>query len=323
MLIQAPKRVYRNWVADSSQWNAYRPRSGDIVIATYPKSGTTWMQQIVSLLIFQSPEPRPISEIAPWFDRRELDTTPVAVMNRLDQQTHRRFIKSHAPFDGMPIYDEVRYIHVARDGRDACLSYHNHCRAFGDHALARLDKLGLADETLARLYPRAPEDPRAFFRRWMSEGLNGDKDGMPFGSWFGFESTYWDQRHRANLLMVHYRDLKADLEGEMRRIAMFLDIHVAEHLWPTLIEAASFETMKRHGNQLQTTIARALIGGAETFFHKGENDRWRGILTDDDLATYEARTRLELEPECGQWLQAGSLAVSASSVAESRNGRVA
>ena len=307
MLIQAPRRIYRSWVADSRQWNDYRPRSDDIVIATYPKSGTTWMQQIVSLLIFQSPEPRPVSEIAPWFDRRELEDTPDTVMSRLDQQTHRRFIKSHVPFDGMPIHDEVKYIHVARDGRDACLSYHNHCRAFGEHALARLDKLGFADATLVRPYPRAPEDPREFFLRWMNEGLDGDPDGMPFGSWFNFERTYWAERHRSNLLMVHYRDLKADLLGEIRRIAGFLDISVPERLWPSLLRAASFEEMKRHGNQLQTTIARALIGGAETFFHKGENDRWRGVLKADDLVAFETKVRERLEPECSAWLKAGRL----------------
>ena len=319
MLIQPATRVYRSWVADSRQWNAYRPRTGDIVIATYPKSGTTWMQQIVSLLVFQSPEPRPISEIAPWFDRRELDDTPASAMSRLDLQTHRRFIKSHVPFDGMPIHDDVKYIHVARDGRDVCLSYHNHCRAFGERALERLDKLGLADESLARPYPRAPENPRDFYQRWMSEGLNGDPDGMPFGSWFGFERTYWAERQRANLLMVHYRDLKADLHGEMRRIAEFLEIAVPERLWPTLLRAASFEEMKRHGNQLQTTVARALIGGAATFFHKGENNRWRGVLTGDDLAAFEARARERLEPECAAWLQAGRAGLAGSAVDESSN----
>ena len=39
---------------------------------------------------------------------------------------------------------------------------------------------------------------------------------------------------RPNLLMVHYADMKADLEGEMRRVAGFLEIEVPERLWPGL-----------------------------------------------------------------------------------------
>ena len=244
MLTQSPTRIYRNWVADSRRWDAYRPRAGDIVIATYPKSGTTWMQQIVSLLIFQTPEPRPISEIAPWFDRREEKVSADDLMRSLDAQTHRRFLKSHVPFDGMPIHDEVRYIHVARDGRDACLSYHNHNRAYGAPLLAALDETGRNDDTLAKPFPRAPEDPREFFLRWLNEGLDGETDGMPFGSWFGFEQTYWAARHRPNLLMVHYRDLKADLAGEMRRIAAFLLIPVPQDLWPTLTRPLRVFTRK-------------------------------------------------------------------------------
>lgn len=307
MLIRSPTRVYRNWVSDSRRWDHYRPRTGDIVIATYPKSGTTWMQQIVSLLIFQSPEPRPIADIAPWLDRRELEYRADTIMRRLDAQTHRRFLKAHVPFDGLPIHDEVKYIHVARDGRDACLSYHNHCLAFNEPNLARLDRLGLEDELLARPYPRAPADARDFFLRWMNEGVNGEPDGMPFGSWFNHERTWWAERHRPNLLMVHYRDLKKDLAGEMRRITGFLGIAVPEPLWPDLVAAASFEAMKRDGNQLQTTIARNLIGGADTFFQKGENERWRGVLTAQDSTDFEARGREVFEPDCAAWLRTGRL----------------
>ncbi len=307
MLVRSPTRTYRSWVADSRRWNGYRPRAGDVVIATYPKSGTTWMQQIVSLLIFQSPQPRPVGDIGPWFDRRDMENLPEALMRQLDSQTHRRFIKSHVPFDGMPIYDDVKYIHVARDGRDACLSYHNHCRAIGAQALARLDEVGLADETLARPYPRAPEDPRDFFLRWMAEGVSGEPDGVPFVSWFNFEGTWWAERHRANVLMVHYRDLKADLHGEMQRIAAFLGITVPQYLWPVLVDAATFANMRLHADELHPYIARVMTGGAQTFFHKGENERWHGVLTADDIAAFEARERERFEPECATWLHYGRL----------------
>src|SRR5215217_3232741 len=60
---QPAQRVYRTWVVDSTRWDRYRPRPEDVVIATYPKCGTTWMQRIVDLLVFQTPEPRSMSSV--------------------------------------------------------------------------------------------------------------------------------------------------------------------------------------------------------------------------------------------------------------------
>lgn len=302
---QPARRVYRTWMSDSQRWNAYGPRSGDIVVATYPKCGTTWMQQIVGLLVFQSPEPRPIGDIGAWVDRR-LDPLE-DIMQRFEAQKHRRFLKSHLPFDGMPIYDDVRYIHVARDGRDACLSYHNHITRFREETLRALDAIGVADELLGRAYPRISKDPRTYFNIWMSEGVAGASDGLPSLSYFDFEGTYWEARQNPNLLMVHYRDLKADLDGEMRRIAGFLDITVDETIWPSLIEAATFGEMRKEGARLIPRALKLFAGGSVDFFQKGENDRWRGVLTEEDLELYERTVAKRLSPGCARWLRHGRL----------------
>ena len=298
-------QVYRTWISDSRRWDAYRPRTGDVVIATYPKCGTTWMQQIVSLLIFQDTEPRPIGEIGAWVDRR-LDPIE-AIMARFEAQTHRRFLKSHMPFDGMPIYDHVRYIHVARDGRDACLSFHNQVTRFRGETLRQLDAAGLADEWIGRPFPEIPAEPRDFFRMWLNQGVAGAEDGSPQLSYFDFERTYWASRHRSNLLMVHYRDLKADLAGEIRRVAGFLDIAVPDSLWPSLVEAASFAEMRRHGTTLMPRVMKLFSGGPADFFQKGENDRWRGVLDEEDLAAYERKVEKRLLPTCATWLRYGRL----------------
>ena len=125
MRVRPASRVYRTWGFDSRRWDGFVPRDGDIVIATYPKCGTTWMQRIVGLLVFQDPAPVAVMDVSVWIDRR-FGATPAEALARVEAQTHRRFLKSHLPADGLPLHDEVRYIHVARDGREVCLSFHNH-----------------------------------------------------------------------------------------------------------------------------------------------------------------------------------------------------
>jgi aryl sulfotransferase len=109
------------------------------------------------------------------------------------------------------------------------------------------------------------------------------------------------------LLLVHYNDLKTDLSGEMKRIADFLTINIPDDLWPQLVEAASFDAMKRDGGTLLAGIERAFRNGHETFLHSGTNNRWRGILTDADLDLYEKRVNAELSPSLVRWLEVGRL----------------
>lgn len=305
MLTHAPKEVWRTWIVDSRRWDTYKPRPGDVVVATAPKVGTTWTQQIVSLLIFQSAEPRAIQEVSPWIDvRLRMPVEPL--MEMIEAQTHRRSLKSHLPFDAMPIYDEVKYIHVARDGRDACMSFLNHTSAYTDGMWELADKAGLEDETIGRTAPRPPKAAREFYHYWMSNG--GDQaDRFTADDFFHLERSYWEHRHDANVLLVHYNDLKADLSGEMARIAAFLDIETPPALWPSLVEAATFETMKSNGAALLPEIDRAFKGGHDTFLNKGSNDRWRDVLTGEDVDLYKDRAAKELSPALSAWLEHGRL----------------
>lgn len=304
MAYRAPDREVRSWTTDSRRWAGYKPRASDIVIATSPKCGTTWMQQIVSLLVFQSAEPRALHEISAWLDMRVRPLDPMLAM--IEVQTHRRFLKSHLPFDALPIYDEVKYIHVARQGLDAFMSWHNHTSHYTPAVLAVEDTVGMEDETIARPRPRTSSDPREFFQVWMTEGPWARlADDYPASSYFDIERSWWAARTRSNVLMVHYNDLKSDLGGTMRRIARYLDVSVDEVLWPTLIEAAGFDFMREHGTELMPTAAQAWDKGSETFLNKGTNGRWRDVLTADDVARYEARAERELPPALAAWLAHG------------------
>ena len=99
--------------------------------------------------------------------------------------------------------------------------------------------------------------------------------------------------------------MKADLSGEMRRISTFLGIPVNEAIWPNLVEAATFDSMKQHGAKILAKLEHLFRGGHETFLHQGTNERWRDVLTEADLALYEKHARSALSPRPFNWLRNG------------------
>ena len=290
----------RSRVFDSERWSAYRPRPDDIVIATYSKCGTTWMQHIVGMLVRQSAEPANLAELSVWPDARFLAPLDVT-WAMAEEQRHRRFFKSHLPLTALPFYDGVRYIHVARDGRDAAMSLHNHLSNFTAGALALFDQINLADPKFGSPFPRVGADTRAFFHEWVS---NDDFILTPEQSYFAVESSYWAERARENILLVHYNDLKCDLAGEIRRIATFLGIDLPGALLGEIADAAGFEAMKRHGETIMPYAQAIWDGGAQRFLHKGTNGRWHDVVAPEDLAHYDRRAR-ELPPALARWLQDG------------------
>jgi aryl sulfotransferase len=92
-------RELHNHHFDSTIWNDLQVRDDDIIIATYAKSGTTWMQQIVAQMLF-GPDPElEVAEMSPWLDLR---IPPKAVkLTMVEAQTRRRFLKTHLPLDAL------------------------------------------------------------------------------------------------------------------------------------------------------------------------------------------------------------------------------
>jgi aryl sulfotransferase len=289
---------------DSRRWDGYVARSDDIIVATYPKCGTTWTQRIVDLLIFQSPAPRQFSAASPWLDATFF--APIETdLATIEAQTHRRFVKSHMPLDAIPVYEGVKVIHTARDGRDACMSMHNHMLGFVPMMGARIAAQAVAQGAPPPARLQTPEDPRDFFLQWMTTAEAGASDPAGELPFCEFEQTYWARRREPWLLMIHFNDLKADLVGEMRRIAAFLQIQTPEPLLAELADAARFETMKRQGEEMLPNLRNVFDNGHERFLNKGENGRWKDILTEGDLARYDALIRQRLAPAHAAWIEGG------------------
>jgi aryl sulfotransferase len=296
------KHLYQNAFFDTLRWNFFQVRDDDIVVATSYKAGTTWMQGIVANLVFSGQKlPAPLHDLSPWLDHRIVPLE--VVLTGLEQQKHRRFIKTHLPLDGLPYDRRLKYIYVARDARDVFMSFWNHYRNFTDMALA------LHNMTPGRVgpdLPPCPEDPHELWRGWMTRGwFEWETEGYPWWSNLHHVQSWWDYRHLPNILFVHYADLLADLEGGIRRVARFLDINVPESVMAAIVRNCTLAEMRASAEE-DFRFNLAFKGGAKTFFNKGTNGRWREILSEEELALYDAAAKRELTPECRRWLENGA-----------------
>ena len=116
MVLPAKTRELHNHHFDSTIWNDFAFRPDDIIISTYAKSGTTWMQQIIGQMLFNGDPELEVAEMSPWLDLR---VPPKDVkLPAVEAQTHRRFLKTHLPVDALLFSPEAKYIYIGRDGRD-------------------------------------------------------------------------------------------------------------------------------------------------------------------------------------------------------------
>src|SRR5688572_3570285 len=127
---------------DSTIWNDFQFRDDDIIISTYAKSGTTWMQQIIAQLLYGPDPDLEVAEMSPWLDIR---VPPKAVkLPVVEAQTHRRFIKTHLPVDALVFSPKAKYIYIGRDGRDVLWSFYNHHVNANETWYSALNEIGRA-----------------------------------------------------------------------------------------------------------------------------------------------------------------------------------
>ena len=280
---------------DGDRWRQLQFRTGDIVISTRSKSGTTWMQMICALLIFQSPDlPAPLSALSPWLDRT---TEPIdSVVGRLEAQQHRRFIKTHTPLDGIPVDPRATYIVVGRHPLDMAVSLYHQGNNIDRRRLRQLTGQPESGEA---------EPARPDLHSWLLRWINSDSspaeqlDGIRGVLWHITDA--WKRGDQPNIVLVHYEDLSSDLEDQMRRLADRLGIPIPEPRWPELVRAATFDSMRDHVDQL-TPNTGGILKDNKAFFRRGRSGAGAETLTSQEMEHYYQRTADLAPSDVLQWL---------------------
>jgi hypothetical protein len=299
--VTQPAVRYRTFIMDSARWEDVPLHDGDIIISAPAKCGTTWMQTICALLIFQTSQlPRPLDELSIWVDMLLRSREDLA--SAVTGMRHRRFLKTHTPLDGLPFDERVTYVCVGRDPRDTAISWDNHVANCDFEVLRGLRVAAVGTEGLDRLpAPGAPpESPRDRFWAW------ADTDDLVIGlpAMLRHLTGFWQVRDRPNVVLVHYDDLKADLAGQMRRLAGRLGLDVPERRWPELVRAAGFDSMRGNATQLAPDVKT--WRDPDRFFHRGTSGQWRDLLDADDLRRYADRVAAIADPDLAAWAHQGA-----------------
>ena len=170
-------REFHSHHFDSTIWNDFEFRDDDIIIATYAKAGTTWVQQIIAQLLFDGAEGLETAEMSPWMDLR---IPPKDVkLPIVAAQTHRRFLKTHLPIDALVFSGQAKYVYIGRDGRDVLWSMYNH------HANANEVWYDALNNSPGRVGPPIEEPPETvtqYYHDWLNRDGHKESEPLPMSS---------------------------------------------------------------------------------------------------------------------------------------------
>ncbi len=279
-------------VEDSRRWEHVALRPDDIVIATPPKSGTTWTQGIVRSLQWpRGDAPADRGPLSVWPDLR---STPLEEMLvKVEALPGRRQLKAHLPATALPWSESIRYIAVFRNPGDTLASWSNHRAAMFPDRVAMLNDAAEDDlPPLREAYDG--EDYEYLFEEWTR-----------YWSPFEYLAGWWPRRVDNNVLLVHYADLYANLEAGMRRLADFLEFEVPEECWRDMVERCSLDSMREAARVSAPGLNISFQHGADSFFYKGGLGRGAELLPTHITARIEQEYET-LEPEAAAWLNLGS-----------------
>lgn len=243
------------------------PRETDVFIVTYPKSGTTWMQQILFQIVSGgSMEFGEICEVVPWIEHAHY------LGQDIESMSHPRIFKTHFDYASVP-KGRCRYIYILRDGRDVAVSFYYFLK-------------GMTTE----------ECPfRDFFMDFFMAGKSQS------GSWFAHVKEWWRHREEENVLILTYESMKEDLAGAVATVAKFCGFNLSRELSRLVVERSDFQFMKQHERQFDDhfvrdrVVANAGIGTWATKVRQGNRGSHRGLFGPDLDVIFEAEFERQME----------------------------
>lgn len=226
-------------------------KDGDVFVVTYPRSGTTWTEQMVHLLVNNGVQgEQRITDAVPWLET--LPHRPNGMHEFLKTLPPRRLFTSHLPYPLMPPRNNTtaKVVYVARNPKDVATSTYFHNQSKGGYE-------GTWDE---------------HFQLFLTSDVG-------CGPYFDHVLPWWEaSQHDKNILFLKYEDMKNDHAGNVARIASFLDLQADSQLIDKVVALSSFKSMSSGESTNFNWIPQR--EGVPTHFRKGDIGDWRNQFTE-------------------------------------------
>jgi len=264
----------------------FRLDKADIIVASFPKSGTTWTQEIVVQLLSccssgnvcgQDERIRTLEETFPFLEAHWTNIDDVQKM------PSPKLIKTHLPYSKLPqnaISGKAKVIYVARNPKDIVVSYYFFSKLF-----KFVNFKGNLDDAFIRFV----------------------QGKVMFGPWLDHVLSYWQHKMDHNLLFLTYEELHENLKGAVERIADFIGCSpLSSHQMETVMHETSFQVMKRNPKTNKTLLNELEIFNPDNgdFMRKGVVGDWKNYLTSEMNDVIEKTCLDPLDPVLRQRLSA-------------------
>lgn len=237
-------------------WGVPNPRNSDIYLVSYPKSGNTWMRYLMAYAIWPELAEVDLVEMAAYMPSFGLkhDSDMMLNPNSPCNQLNHRIIKEHATYSGIAKQQVKNAIYIARDGRDAIVSYWHYC-----------NQRDGTDIPFSSFIELSSIHPRLSFGPW-KEHVQG-----------------WIEAPLDSKLILRYEDMLVDTAGCLRRALVFAEIDTTNAVIARAVERASFDSMRKLEKTKGLNLDR--LQNVE-FVRKGISGSWGDTFGAGDLERF-------------------------------------
>ncbi|KFM75523.1 Sulfotransferase 4A1, partial [Stegodyphus mimosarum] len=233
----------------------FRCRDDDIFVVSFPKTGSTWLQEIVYCILkgFDESASKSIEERFPYL---EFIYPGLSFIEKIPEQ---RLIKTHLPYSLLPedIHKKKpKILYIMRNPKDVVVSYYHFVRMM----------------TVSNYV--------GDFETFLHDFLD---DKIPYGPVWKHYSEMWEHRNDENVLILFYEDFQKDIHESIKRIAEFLNKDLTAQEVFAIANHCSFHNM-RHNPSVNYQHWDDLGIRKQTeakFMRKGEVGDWKNYLNSE------------------------------------------